>query len=183
VRGTAVGALLVAVVGPVLTVGQEADSARVPLVITDRAAVEAWSRAIYDGELDPEWPSDTAFLLTLSETERLGRFRFRQRCALCHAYQADRAAETWGPVLTRAYVDGREAAVRQRILEGSAGMPSFRYALDAEAVEGILGLLKAWEGAPEGAGPTDGTGLVGGWLPGRVAPRRCSSSAVASSGR
>ena len=143
------GVLLLLLVGaPVLVSGQQSSSASLPLVITDKAAVEEWSRSIYDGRLDPDWPSDTAFLLTLSETEWLGRFRFRQRCALCHGYQANRSAETWGPVLTRENVVGREEAVHQRIMEGSAGMPGFRYALDSVTIDAIIAYLKRVEEAP-----------------------------------
>ncbi len=141
--------LLLLLVGvPGLVAGQQASPAKLPLVITEPAAVEEWSRSIFDGTIQPDWPSDTAFLLTLSETELLGRFRFRQRCALCHGYQADRSAETWGPVLTRTHVAGREAAVRRRIMEGSAGMPSFRYALDATAIDAIIAYLGRVEEAP-----------------------------------
>jgi hypothetical protein len=143
-----VALMLLLLVVPLLASGQQSDSARLPLVITDKEAVEEWSRSIYDSQLDPDWPSDTAFLLTLSETEWLGRFRFRQRCALCHGYQANRSAETWGPVLTQENVVGRDEAVRQRIMEGSVGMPSFRYALDSVTIDAIIAYLKKVEEAP-----------------------------------
>ncbi len=140
--------LLLLLVGvPVLMSGQQSGPVRLPLVITDRAAVEEWSRSIYDGQVNPDWPSDTSCLLTLSEVEWLGRFRFRQRCAVCHGYQANRSAETWGPVLTRENVVGREEAVRQRIMEGSARMPSFRYALDSVTIDAIIAYLKKVEEA------------------------------------
>lgn len=147
-KRTSVLLMLLLLVVPLLASGQQSDSARLPLVITDKEAVEEWRRAIYDEPLDPNLPSDTAFLLSLTETEWLGRFRFRQRCALCHGYQANRSAETWGPVLTQRNVVGREEAVRRRIMEGSAGMPSFRYALDSVTIDAIIAYLKKVEEAP-----------------------------------
>lgn len=133
---------------PLLVSGQQAGSARLPLVITDKEAVEEWSRAIYDGPLDPDWPTDTAFLLTLTETEWLGRFRFRQRCALCHGFQSNRSADTWGPVLTQKNVVGREEAARRQIMEGSGRMPGFKYALDPVTIDAIIAYLKKVEEVP-----------------------------------
>ena len=133
---------------PLLLSGQQSGSTKLPLVITDKQAVEEWSRALYDGPLDPKLPSDTQFLLSLTETEMVGRFRFRQRCALCHAPQADFDAATWGPILTRRNVMGREASVRQRIMEGSPGMPGFKYALDSVTIDAMIAYLKKVERFP-----------------------------------
>jgi len=142
------GVLLLLLVTPLLVSGQQPGSTKLPLVITDRGAVEEWSRAIWDGPLDPKVPSDTEFLLSLTETEMVGRFRFRQRCALCHAPQSDGSTNTWGPLLTRRNVTGREANVRERILEGSDSMPAFKYALDATTIEAIVAYLKKVERFP-----------------------------------
>ena len=146
-KPAAVGLLLLLGV-PLLVAGQQPGSAKLPLVITDPQAVEEWGRALHDGPLDPKLPSDTQFLLSLTESEMVGRFRFRQRCALCHAPQADFAAATWGPILTQKHVMGREASVRQRIMEGSPGMPAFKYALDPLTIDLIIAYLKKVERFP-----------------------------------
>lgn len=133
---------------PLVASGQEPSPGKLPLAITDREAVEEWSRTIWDGALDPELPSDTQFLLSLTETELLGRFRFKQRCALCHAAQSNLSTATWGPLLTQRNVTGREEFVRQWILQGSLGMPSFRNALDTETIDTIIAYLKRVEEFP-----------------------------------
>jgi cytochrome c2 len=130
-----------------LVSGQQPDSKRLPLVITDKAAVEEWSRAIWDAPLDPKAPNDTPFLLSLSETEMLGRFRFKQRCALCHAEQSNNAP-TFGPVLTQKLVLNREALVRRQILEGSNRMPGFKYSIEPETIDAIIAYLKKVDTTP-----------------------------------
>ena len=125
----------------------ESSATKLPLVITDKAAVEEWSRAMY-GESTPSQPNETDFLLSLSDTEWLGRFRFRQRCAVCHALQTNMsgveggAANPLGPVLTKRTVAGREEAVRRRIMDGSARMPAFKYALEPNTADAIIAYLK-----------------------------------------
>lgn len=142
------GVLILLLVTPLVVAGRQTGSTRLPLAITDKAAVAEWSRTLWDGPLDPKLPSDTDFLLALSETELLGRFRFKQRCALCHAAQTNLSTVTWGPLLTRRNVDGREVFVRQRILDGSPRMPAFKYALDATTVDAIIAYLKKVERLP-----------------------------------
>jgi hypothetical protein len=132
---------------PPFVYGQQADSARLPLVITDKAAVEEWGRTIFDGTLDPKIPGDTSFLLSLSELEMLGRFRFKQRCALCHAEQSNQAA-TFGPVLTQKNVVGREEVARRQILEGSNRMPGFKLSIEPATVDAIIAYLKKVERSP-----------------------------------
>jgi hypothetical protein len=133
---------------PLLVSGQQPDSTRLPLVITDRAAVDEWSKAIYDGPLDPKLSGDTAFLQSLSPAEMLGRFRFKQRCALCHGEQTNPAAPTFGPVLTQKHVVGREELVRRQILEGSNRMPAFKYSIEPATVDVIIAYLKKVERVP-----------------------------------
>ena len=100
-KAAGAGVLLLLVVTPLMVSSQQSGSAKLPLAITDKEAVEEWSRTIWDGPLDPKLPSDTQFVLSLTETELLGRFRFKQRCALCHAAQTNISTTTWGPILTR----------------------------------------------------------------------------------
>ncbi|MGH9255100.1 MAG: c-type cytochrome [Vicinamibacterales bacterium] len=143
-----VGVLLLLLLTPVQVSSQQSVSTKLPLAITEKEAVEEWSRTLWDGPLDPKLPSDTEFLLSLSEPELLGRFRFKQRCALCHAAQTNLSMVTWGPLLTQRNVTGREAAVRERILEGSPRMPAFKYSLDTATIDAIIGYLKKVERLP-----------------------------------
>jgi cytochrome c5 len=132
---------------PLFVSGQQSASTELPLVVTDKQAVEQWSKTIFDGQLDPKLQGDTAFLLSLSPTEMLGRFRFKQRCALCHAPQANNAP-TFGPVLTQKNAVGREELVRRQILEGSNRMPGFKLTIDTPTVDAIIAYLKKVETVP-----------------------------------
>lgn len=135
--------------GPVLVAAQQSGSTSpLSLTITDKQAVAEWSRASQGEQpLDPAAPRDTEFLLALTETQRLGAFRFKQRCDVCHGLQMSLAPNTWGPHLSKRNVIGREDAVRQRIMEGSARMPAFKYALQPSEVDAIVDYLKLLEPA------------------------------------
>ena len=133
---------------PLIGSSQEGGSTRLPLAITDKEAVDTWRRAIWDGPLDPRLPGDTEFLRSLTDAELLGRFRFKQRCALCHAAQTNLSTATWGPLLTERTVTGREAIVRERIREGSARMPAFKYTLDEATIDVIIAYLLKVERLP-----------------------------------
>lgn len=146
-RSAGMALLFVLLSGPILVSGQQSGSAKLPLVVTDKQAVDAWGKAIYDGPLDAALPNDTAFLLSLSDTEMFGRFRFKQRCAVCHAAQADQAP-TFGPLLTQKNVVGREELVRRQIMEGSNRMPAFKYSIEPVTVDSIIAYLKKVERLP-----------------------------------
>ena len=119
------------------------------LIIADPTAVDRWSKTTQGQQpLDPSTPLETAFLLTLSPAERLGAFRFKQRCIVCHGRQMSLQPNTWGPILTKKNVEGREDAVRQQITEGSLRMPAFKYALQPSEVDAIVQYLKKVDTAP-----------------------------------
>jgi hypothetical protein len=119
------------------------------LIITDKQAVEEWSKATQGQQpLDPGTPLETEFLLSLSPTERLGAFRFKQRCLVCHGRQMSLQPNTWGPILTRKNVEGREDVVRRQIMEGSPRMPAFKYSLQPSDVEAIVQYLKRVDTVP-----------------------------------
>ena len=125
---------------------QAAPAAPLPLVITDKAAVDAWVRDSKGQQpLDPKASADTQFLMSLNDVERVGAFRFRQRCAVCHGRQMSSAPNTFGPLLSKKDVQGREDAVRQRIMDGSNRMPAFKYALEPSDVNAIIDYLKKLE--------------------------------------
>ena len=129
---------------PVVAAAQQsAPAGPLPLVITDKQAVDEWSRDSKGQQpLDPKAPADTQLLMSLNDTERVGAFRFRQRCAICHGRQMSLAPNTWGPLLSKANVQGKEEAVRQRIMEGSARMPAFKYALQPSDINAIIDYMK-----------------------------------------
>ena len=141
---------------PVVGSGQQSSLTSIPLVITDKAAVEEWAQALGDLPEDSDaLRSDTAFLLSLSETELAGRYWFRQRCALCHVPQSNFGGpgpNPLGPVLTQRNVVGREDVARRRILEGSARMPAYKYGLEPAVIESIITFLKRVEPAMYGDG-------------------------------
>jgi hypothetical protein len=55
---------------------------------------------------------------------------------------------TWGPILTRKNVEGREDVVRRQIMEGSPRMPAFKYSLQPSDVEAIVQYLKRVDTVP-----------------------------------
>ena len=113
--------------------------AKLPLAITDKQAIEEWRKAIYDGPADPKAGGDTQFLLTLNDQEWLGRFRFRQRCALCHAAGPGGA----GPALSQRTITTRgEDGVRRQVMEGSPRMPAFKYTIEPTTIDAIIAYLK-----------------------------------------
>ena len=119
------------------------------LIITDKQAVEAWSKVTQGQQpLDPRTPLETQFLLSLSPTERMGAFRFKQRCIICHGQQMSLQPNTWGPILTKKNVEGREDAVRHQIMEGSPRMPAFKYTLQPSDVEAMIQYLKKVDTMP-----------------------------------
>ena len=149
-RATGLVLLFLLVPHPSFVSAQQSGPATLdPLVITDKQAVEEWSRATQGQQpLDPNTPLETQFLLSLTPSERLGAFRFKQRCIVCHGRQMSLAPNTWGPILTKKNVDGREEAARRQIMEGSARMPAFKYALEPADVDAIVQYLKRVDIAP-----------------------------------
>jgi cytochrome c5 len=136
---------------PVAVSRQQSTLTKLPLAVTDKQAVEEWSRTIYDGPADPKVPGDTALLLSLNDQELLGRFRFVQRCAICHAPQSD-GARTLGPLLSKAIVNGREDDFRRQIMEGSENMPGFKLTIEPETIDAIIAYMK--KVGPTRGGPT-----------------------------
>jgi len=87
---------------------------------------------------------------TLTASEKAGRSIFQTRCAMCHVGQdpasemttaAERRPATMGPLLSRANTTN-EAALRQKIKDGSVKMPGYKYTLSDEQVEQIVAFMK-----------------------------------------
>jgi mono/diheme cytochrome c family protein len=128
--------------------GQQPNAATVPAVPPE---IEQWMRAAWGVDPKALGYTDTHFLLSLSESERQGAFLFKQRCSLCHysmvasvggARSGFLTSLSVGPALSKKSVDGQEDGVRKRIMEGSARMPAFKYALKPPQVDMIIGYLK-----------------------------------------
>src|SRR5437762_12149322 len=80
--------------------------------LTGDPAVDVWVRATFGQEVDshaldtlPSAVDRTRFLVSLNETERLGAFRFRQRCNVCHAPTMSAPETTYAPRLTKNTVE------------------------------------------------------------------------------
>ena len=79
----------------------------------------------------------------LSETERAGMRVFLQRCSICHLGVPPQH-QTLGPVLHKDLIASLGgAAVRKKILEGSARMPGFQYGLKQEEVDNVITYLRS----------------------------------------
>ena len=115
------------------------------------AETEQWMRAAWGVDPKIMGQTDTHFLLSLSESERQGAFLFKQRCNLCHystiasiggAKDGLLTSASYGPPLSKKNLEGREDAVRQKIVEGSERMPAFKYSLQPPQVDMIMAYLK-----------------------------------------
>ena len=117
--------------------------------------VEEWRRAVEYTKVDPA-ASETQLLMSLTPAERQGAFLFKQRCNACHysmevKHSIGGAVDNsklnagdivFAPLLSKRNVEGHEDAVRQRITDGSARMPAFKYGLTAEQIDAIVSYLK-----------------------------------------
>lgn len=80
---------------------------------------------------------------SLSDDARHGRTIWLQRCAFCHDGVGTPTYNTFGPYLDAELVTRRgDAAVREKILKGSAAMPGFQYGLRAAQVDQLVAFLK-----------------------------------------
>jgi mono/diheme cytochrome c family protein len=85
----------------------------------------------------------------LKPAEKAGRSIFQTRCAMCHVGQepavelssSERRPSTMGPLLSRSNTTD-EAALRQKIKDGSARMPGYKYTLSDEQVDQVIAFMK-----------------------------------------
>jgi len=92
-------------------------------------------------------PTPTVGQLTTDQEE--GRRQFQYHCAACHvsAFPSAEAnggtSEPYAPRLSRLVVqDGNDDAFRQVVMNGTASMPGFRFALAASQLNLIADYLK-----------------------------------------
>lgn len=79
---------------------------------------------------------------SLGDAESAGQRLFRQRCSACHLGVPPKF-ETLGPFLDKDLIERRsDSTVRDWILNGSANMPGWRYALDGTQISSIIAYLK-----------------------------------------
>jgi mono/diheme cytochrome c family protein len=87
---------------------------------------------------------------SLKPAEKAGRSIFQTRCAMCHVGQepaveaspsSERRPSTMGPLLSRSHTTN-EAALRQKIKDGSARMPGYKYTLSDEQVDQVIAFMK-----------------------------------------
>lgn len=96
---------------------------------------------------------------TLAPHELEGKRLFVQRCALCHDLLGQPATTTVGPWVDQTTVKTRgEAAVRQKIMDGSRRMPGWKYTFDAQQVDAVIAYMKTVtpEMRPKPGGPVTG---------------------------
>lgn len=85
---------------------------------------------------------------TLTTAEKAGRSIFQTRCAMCHVGGEPAATEgterrpsTLGPLLSRTNTTN-EPALRQKIKDGGALMPGYKYTLSDEQVDQVVAFMK-----------------------------------------
>jgi mono/diheme cytochrome c family protein len=78
---------------------------------------------------------------SLSAAERTGEKLFLQRCALCHLGAAP-TYRPYGPPLDGTVGLRGEDIVKTVILEGSPGMPAWKYSLTPAQVDAIVAYMK-----------------------------------------
>lgn len=78
--------------------------------------------------------------MTAAHPSTEGRRLFVQSCAVCHLKPSP-TADTYGPVMSKETVAGREADIRDLIGKGSERMPGFRYSLEPAQIDAIVAYL------------------------------------------
>jgi mono/diheme cytochrome c family protein len=87
----------------------------------------------------------------LNDAEKAGRKIFQTRCAMCHVGQepavemssptAERRPATMGPLLSRTNTTN-EAALKQKIKDGSVKMPAYKYTLTDQQIDQVVAFMK-----------------------------------------
>lgn len=96
---------------------------------------------------------------TLAPNELEGKRLFVQRCALCHDLLGQPASTTVGPWVDQTTVKARgEAAIRQKIMDGSRRMPGWKHTFDTQQVDAVIAYMKTMtpDMRPKPGGPVTG---------------------------
>src|SRR5262249_12608959 len=96
-------------------------------------------------------PPPTVATTTLTPAEKAGRSIVQTRCAMCHVGEepaaemanpnAQARPSTMGPVLSKAHTTN-DAALRQKIKDGSVKMPGYKYTLTDSQVDQVVAYMK-----------------------------------------
>jgi mono/diheme cytochrome c family protein len=85
---------------------------------------------------------------SLSDSQKEGRRIFQQKCAVCHI-PVSLLARQYGPELSKRLVAGNEDFIRKTIINGSSDrMPGWKYTLQPDQIDDIIGYLKMLETPP-----------------------------------
>jgi mono/diheme cytochrome c family protein len=76
-----------------------------------------------------------------NERPLLGLRLYNQSCRVCHA-KPQLTSPQYGPVLSRASLNGSDDAMRAYIANGTAKMPGFRYHFKPAEIDAIVAYLK-----------------------------------------
>ena len=148
-RPVRAGMFLFLLMTPLVVSGQEPGPARLPLAITDKDAVDEWRRTIWDGPLDPRLPSDTEFLLSLTER---GAARPLPVQAALRAVPCRSDEPLHGHVGTAPHTAKRYGARGDRARADHGGIgracPRFKYTLDTATIDAIIAYLLKVERLP-----------------------------------
>ena len=110
---------------PLVVSGRQTGATRLPFAITDKERSKNGAGRSGTARSIPSCRATRSSCCHSRETELLGRFRFKQRCALCHAAQTNSRRSRGDRCSPSATSTGREATVRRQILEGRRGcLPS-----------------------------------------------------------
>lgn len=104
-----------------------------------RRGVVVWG-AIFMVASGAAWAQSDA-TPTLTPTQQTGQRLFQQDCGVCHMH-AIITSKLYGPALSKALVDGNEAAIANFIAQGSDRMPGFRFYYRPEQIDAIVAYLK-----------------------------------------
>lgn len=78
----------------------------------------------------------------LSQTEKVGKRLFLQRCSFCHLGMPTKY-QTYAPVLHNEIIESLgDDAVKEKISDGSVAMPGFKYTLKEGDISCIVAYLK-----------------------------------------
>ena len=76
----------------------------------------------------------------LNDQQLLGRRIFTQSCGVCHSKPAITAGQ-YGPVLSKATLDGNAELVAGTIANGTARMPGFQYTYTSDQIAAIAAYI------------------------------------------
>jgi mono/diheme cytochrome c family protein len=97
--------------------------------------------ALFAGAIGPALAQQAAPTLTAAQDE--GRRLFVQHCNLCHWKIQINVAAPFGPLITRAVLEGgKEAQIKAQIANGSPNMPGYKVMFEPAQIDAIVEYIK-----------------------------------------